>query len=223
MDIISKGMKDIAIYGAGGLGREIACLIKMINESQSAPRWNHIGFFDDNPELRGTSNEYGAILGGFDMLNCWTKPIDIAMAIGNPTVVKKITENITNKNVDYPNIFAPNTLYLDKENITFGRGNVVCLGCIFSCNVRVGDFNVFNGLITVGHDAKIGNYNSLMPSVRISGEVIIGDENFFGCASVVLQQVMVGCKTTVGAGSVVMRKTKDCNTYIGNPASLVKY
>ncbi|MDR1459358.1 MAG: serine acetyltransferase, partial [Bacteroidales bacterium] len=47
-------MKDIAIYGAGGLGREIACLIRHINENE--PTWNLIGFFDDG-KAKGSSNE----------------------------------------------------------------------------------------------------------------------------------------------------------------------
>jgi hypothetical protein len=28
-------MKDIAIYGAGGFGREVACLIRIINKKNS--------------------------------------------------------------------------------------------------------------------------------------------------------------------------------------------
>lgn len=35
-------MNDIAIYGAGGFGKEIACLIYWINEVK--PQWNLIGF-----------------------------------------------------------------------------------------------------------------------------------------------------------------------------------
>lgn len=37
-------MKDIAIYGAGGFGREVACMIKHINESADEPIWNLVGF-----------------------------------------------------------------------------------------------------------------------------------------------------------------------------------
>ena len=43
-------MNDIAILGAGGFGREIACLIDKIN--QNKPQWNLIGFFDDNNDLK---------------------------------------------------------------------------------------------------------------------------------------------------------------------------
>ena len=53
-------MKDIAIYGAGGFGREVACMIKHINESADEPIWNLVGFFDDGKE-KGSRNEYGPI------------------------------------------------------------------------------------------------------------------------------------------------------------------
>ena len=61
-------MKDIAIYGAGGLGREIACLINMINKKELT--WTFIGFFDENKKI-GECNEYGCIIGGMAELNSW--------------------------------------------------------------------------------------------------------------------------------------------------------
>lgn len=214
-------MRDIAIFGAGGLGREIACLISMINEE--APIWNFIGFFDDNPDLKGTSNTYGKILGGTDLLNAWAESLDLVLAMGNPGAVKHVSERIANPRINFPNLIAPGTTFLDRDNITFGRGNIICVGCSFSCNVHVGDFNLFNGFVSVGHDVTIGSFNAFMPAVRISGEVQIGEENFFGCSAVVLQRVKIGRQTTIGANGTVFRKTKDGNTYWGNPATIVKY
>lgn len=213
-------MKDIAIYGAGGFGREVACLLKKINEKEL--QWNFVGFFDDGKEI-GTSNEYGSILGGIEELNTITAPLSIVIAIGSPKTVEKLVARIDNSWIDFPNIIAPDIIFLDEKNISFGKGNLICSSCLFSCNVKVGDFNTFNGFITVGHDAEFGNYNSLMPAVRISGEVKIGNLNFFGVSSVVLQQIKIGDNTVIGANSTVIRKTKDGNTYVGNPATIVKY
>lgn len=213
-------MKDIAIYGAGGFGREVACLIKHIN--QKSEEWNFIGFFDDGKEV-GTSNEYGIILGGINELNNWEKPLSVALAIGSPKVVSNIVSKINNSLVEYPNLFAPDIFLVDADNVSFGKGNIVSYGCLFSCNVQVGDFNIFNGFITVGHDTLIGDFNSFMPAVRISGEVRIGERNFFGVSSVVLQQIKIGNDTVIGGNSIVIRKTKDGNTYVGNPASIIKY
>lgn len=213
-------MKKIAIYGAGGFGREVACLLNTINEKE--PAWNLVGFFDDGKEKDGV-NEYGKILGGLKDLNGWREPLSVVIAIGSPRSVKRIVDGVTNPNIDFPNIIAPNTVFLDKGRFTIGRGNLICNGCLFSTNVTVGDFNCFNGAITVGHDATIGNFNSFMPGIRVSGEVQIEERNYIGVGSIVLQQVKIGSDTVVGAGSVIIRKTKDGNTYLGNPATIVKY
>jgi|LSQX01.2.fsa_nt_gb sugar O-acyltransferase (sialic acid O-acetyltransferase NeuD family) len=210
-------MKDIAIYGAGGFGREVACLINRINEKN--PTWNLVGFFDDNAFLKGTNNEYGEILGGVNELNDWEKEISIILAIGSPKTLKLITDKIANINVTFPNIISPDAIFLDKNNLILGKGNLICTGCLISCNVRIGDFNCLNDFVSIGHDTVIGNYNSFMTATRISGIVSIGSYNYFGVNSSVLQEIKIGNETTIAAGSAVMRRTKDGYTYIGIPAS----
>ena len=56
-------MTDLAIYGAGGLGREIYCMIK--NDRVASEKWHIIGFFDDNKEI-GSCN---VSIGSFNLLN----------------------------------------------------------------------------------------------------------------------------------------------------------
>ena len=212
-------MKDVAIYGAGGFGRELACLINLQNKVK--PTWNLIGFFDDNPALKGKSNEYGKILGGKEVLNFWDKPLCVLMAIGLGSTVKKVVEGIHNSHVEFPNFFYQAT-FSDENNVKFGKGNLI-IGTHFSCAVSLGDFNMMNGGVVFGHDVIIGNYNTFMPGVRVSGEVKVGDECFFGVGSIVLQQLKIGDHVKLGAGSVMMTKPKDGGTYIGNPAKLFKY
>lgn len=209
-------MQDIAIYGAGGFGREVACLIHAINKVEH--QWNLIGFFDDNTLLRGTSNSYGAILGGIETLNSWSKSLAIVMAIGNPKILASVVNKINNANIDFPNIIAPDVLLFDKDDFTLVQGNLIGFRCVISCNVQLGNFNLFNTDVFIGHDTLIKDFNVFNPSVRISGEVKIGNNNFFGVSSVVLQQKKIGNHTTIGANSVILRSTTDHCTYIGNPA-----
>lgn len=213
-------MKDIAVFGAGGFGREVACLINLINKE--TPRWNLIGFFDDDPNLKGARNEYGEVLGGKDVLNQWEKQLDVVIAIGSPTVLRTVAKGIQNPLVDFPNLIAPTALFLDKDNVRIGKGNIICSNCLLSCNVTIGDFNILNGFVPVGHDTEMGNYNVVMPSVNISGGVKMGNENFLGVQSVVLQYVKIGNMVRLGANSVLMRNAKDGNLYMGNPATKVK-
>lgn len=109
-------MKNIAIYGAGGLGREVACLLNRIN-SLTKPTWHLTGFFDD-AQQPGTSNEYGPILGNINTLNAHPSPPAIIIAIGSPAIVAKIHSQITNPLIDYPNIIAPEAIpYLNNKHL----------------------------------------------------------------------------------------------------------
>lgn len=209
-------MKDIVIYGGGGFGREIACLLNRINTVE--PTWNFLGFIDDVKTV-GDKNEYGKVLGGLDVLNNWGKALSVVISIGNPQTVKNITEKINNPLIEFPNIFAPDVVIMDKESLLLGKGNIFCTGCLISCNAKIGNFNAFNDFVSIGHDTIIGNCNAFMTATRISGLVTIGDYNYFGVNSCMVQGIKIGNNTTVAAGSAIMRRTKDGYTYIGVPAS----
>lgn len=210
-------MNDIAIFGAGGFGREVACLIKRINKQQPNT-WNFIGFFDDDEKIWGAWNEYGKVLGGMDALNQWEKPLDIAIAIGNPSVLELIVGKIKNPNISFPNLIDPNVEFMDKECVMMGRGNVICVRSTISTNVKFGNFNLLNVAVGVGHDATFGDYNVLMPNVNISGGVNVGNTCLFGVKSTVLQYLKVGDRVKIGACSLLMRNAKSDNLYFGSPA-----
>lgn len=212
-------MNDIAIYGAGGFGREIACLIRQINEIK--PVWNIVGFFDDGIKKVRT-NRYGKILGNIQTLNEWGKPISVVFSIATPSYLEELALRITNPLVEFPNLIAPNVNIFDKSAFTIGKGNMIFFGCRLSCDVIIGDFNLFNGAVSLGHDVKIGSFNVLQPSTRISGDCAVGDKNFFGVHSIVLQGIRIGDNTRIGASSVIIKNTKDDCLYFGNPAKKIK-
>ena len=214
-------MKDIAIFGAGGFGKEVASLINWINSTD--PTWKLVGFFDDGVEKGRQISHYGKVLGGMTELNAWETPLDLAVAIGNPKSLHGVIGRIINRNISYPNVIAPNFGISDKKSFSIGEGNIIGSGCAVSVDVKIGNFNIFNADIVMGHDAEICNYNVLMPDIRVSGEVKIGECNLIGVGSIILQQIKVGNDVHLGAGAVLMTKPKDGCTYIGNPAKLFKF
>lgn len=213
-------MKDIAIYGIGGYGGEIACLLNHINEI--APQWNLIGFFDDGVPV-GTSIKYGSVLGNIDVLNGYEKPLSVIIAIATPKHLKSISEKISNQLIEFPNIIAPNVNIFDKNAFTIGHGNLISFGCRISYNACIGNFNLLNGAASIGHNVKMGNFNVLQPSVRILGDCNVGNSNFFGVQSIVLQGIKIGNNTRLGVSSVVIRNTKDNSLYFGNPAKKMTF
>ena len=216
-------MKDIAIFGAGGLSKEVASLIGRINKKEG-DKWSIIGFFDDNPNLKGKGvSHYGKVLGGVEELNAWKTPLDVTIAIGSPNAIRIVRERLTNCLLSFPNIISPDFKMADSQCFSIGEGNIIQGGCWASNDVIIGNYNLLNGDIVMGHDAQIGNYNVLMPDIRVSGEVIIGECNLIGVGSIILQQIKVGKNVHLGAGAILMTKPKDGHTYIGNPAKVFIY
>lgn len=212
-------MKNIAIYGFGGFGREVACLINAINEVE--PTWNLIGFIDDGVQV-GVRCRYGEVIGNLDFVNNYSEPLSIVLAIANCQIIKKLHAEINNPNIDFPNIIAPNVTYFDKGSLEIGVGNLITFNCRISCEVKIGNFNILNGSISFGHDVQIGDYNVFGPETRISGKCIIGNENNFGVRSLILQGIKIGSNTKIGLASVIIRNTQDGKLYLGNPAKKIE-
>lgn len=209
-------MNKIAIYGAGGFGKEVACLINLINQKEKL--WEIVGYFDDNAEKWNTIFNGYKVLGGIDELNNISKSISIVFSIGNPQIIMSIINKLHNTHISFPNIISKDCIFLEPNSIKIGQGNLIMPQSLISCNVKIGDFNLMNCGVSIGHDSSIGSFNSFMSFSKISGDVNIGDCNYFGACSLVLQQKQIGCNTTIGASSVIMRNTEDDNTYLGNPA-----
>lgn len=213
-------LKDIAIFGVGGFGREVLALIKDINKV--APTYNIIGFFDDGYEKGVMVNGYPN-LGKSEDLNKWETPISLAVSIGNPVIKKRILDKITNPLVDYPTLIHPLAWIGDKEFVEIGKGCIICAGTLITTNIKIEDFAILNLGCTVGHDSIIKKYSAFMPSVNISGEVTIGEGVYIGTGAKIINQLNIGNYTIVGAGAVVSKTLPAKCTAVGVPAKVIKF
>ncbi|WP_017494973.1 acetyltransferase [Flavobacterium sp. WG21] len=212
-------MKRIAIIGAGGFGQEVYCIWRDMLLSD-AEEYEFIGFFDDNFNIK--ANRFGKVIGGINDLNEIEYELNVAIAIGNPNVIKNIKENIKNPLVKFPNVIHPSVKFLDRSSVLLGKGNIFSLEALISCNVTVGDFNIFNTRATLGHDVSVGQFNVFSPNVQISGNVKMEDCNFFGFNCGVIQGRKIGDNNIIGAGAILLRSIRDTGTYIGVPAIKMK-
>lgn len=207
---------NIAIYGAGGFGKEVACLIKRINDDGAD--WNLIGFYDDSKPVGTAVSSYGIVLGGMKELMQFDEPLAVAIAINENKAVSRIRECITNPHITFPNLIDPSVFWVDRDTVQIGEGNIIQNHCMISCDVVIGSFNLINDHVVIGHDNTIGDFNGLMPGAHLSGGITIGNSNLLGVASVVLQGMTIGNGITLGANSVLMTTPRDNNTYLGVPA-----
>ena len=211
-------MKKIAIVGAGGFGREVKMLIDQINEKQKT--YEIVGFYDDKNYQKSINGI--PYIGEISKLNQVKENLCIAIAIGVPATKKKIVDSLNNAFLEFPNLIHPN-VFIGKDEVKFGEGNIICAGNIITVNIEIKNFVILNLSCTVGHDTIIGNYASFMPSVNISGEVIINDGVYVGTGAKIINSLEIGENTIVGSGAVVAKTLPPNCTAVGIPAKPLKF
>lgn len=215
-------MKKIAIYGAGGFGREVKMLIDQINETKSKySQWDFIGYYDDGMEKGKMVNGF-PVLGGAEDLNGIQESMALLVAIGNPKVKRSIIEKISNNNISYPVLIHPN-VQIGRDEVEVGEGTIICAGCIITVNIRIGKHVILNLGCTIGHDTIIGDYCSFMPAINISGEVVINAGVYGGTGAKIINQATIGADTVIGMGAVVTKSLPEGCTAVGMPAQPVKF
>ena len=206
-------MKEIAIVGAGAMGREVHLMIQQINKFR--PTWDVCGYIDKEDRV----GEYVAgvpIIGSLERLErCCSE--NYIVCISDTSKLMSFGLMILEYGGSLPNLVHP-SVFDFSDCVTVGRGNIFSFGFHLTTNIMIGDFNFFNTRVTIGHDSKIGSANIFSPNVQISGSSIIGDQNEFGLGSSLLQDLTVGNSNFVGGHSLVVRDLANCDRVFGAPA-----
>ncbi|RJQ80865.1 MAG: acetyltransferase [Desulfobacteraceae bacterium] len=211
--------KDIAVFGAGGFGLEVAMLIGHINANRS--QWKLLGFFDDGKHSSHTTNGL-PLLGGLNELNAWPEPLAVAFALGLPKTRKIVLDKISNANLSFPSLVHPSVIIGPLEYVQIGEGTIICAGNIITTHIHIGRHVIINLACTIGHETAIGDYCSFMPACNISGEVRIGHSSYWGTGAKVINRKVIGNETIIGAGAVVITDIPDRATAVGVPARIIK-
>jgi len=215
-------MNDIVIIGSGGFAKEVVFLVKDINKIlPNEEKYTILGYVDTKDKIGSQNGEYAVIMDDEDLAS-YGKPINVASGIGSPKLSNLIFSKITqNKNLLFPNLVHPSSIG-DWKRIKMGQGNIICANSVFTTDIEIKDFNIFNLSCTVGHDVKIGSYNIFNPTVNVSGGVEIDDRNLIGTGAQILQYLSIGSGVSIGAGAVVVKHANDEGVYVGIPAKTLK-
>lgn len=204
-------MNELLIYGAGGLGREIASSISAF------PDWKVMGFIDDNPILKTV--EGFPVFGGIDKLKEMDTYVNLVVAVGDPILKEKIVNQIKIfSNINFPSLVHPSVIILNKSSVKIGKGSIVCAGSILTTNIAINEHVLINLNVTIGHDVVIGKFSSIMPGVNIAGSVLAEKAVLIGSGAGVLNGLKLGEYSRIGAGAVVTRGVSAGSTVIGIPA-----
>jgi sugar O-acyltransferase (sialic acid O-acetyltransferase NeuD family) len=206
---------QLAIYGAGGLGRELAVMIEQINAQ--APAWDVIGFFDDRLQKNDEVDEL-KVLGNINDLNSYANDLSVCVAVADPAIRFHLIKKITNPKIKYPLVIHPHAIMGDTKRNKLGRGSIITAGVILTTGIDIGEFCIINLSTTIGHDVKIGSCCTVMPACSISGNVSIDSRCVLGTGSRIIQGVTIGENCMIGAGSVVTKSFGSNLKILGVPA-----
>jgi sugar O-acyltransferase (sialic acid O-acetyltransferase NeuD family) len=190
-------MKNIAIYGAGGFGKEVRGML----DSQR-DLYSFAGYFDDYKK-----NSSMVVDEIFD---------DVLISIADPAIRLKIVDAWSKKIVPFSSLLSPDINI--HPSVSVGKGSIICSGVKFTVDISVGRFVIINLNSTIGHDVVVGDFCSLMPSVNISGNVTLGQGVFVGTGATILQGISVGNNAIIGAGALILNDVPEGQTVIGVPA-----
>lgn len=204
-------MRCIAIYGAGGMGREVMALAR----AQYGTRGTNLVFVDD------------AVADGRDVLtfeqflSCPEKEKLVTIAIANSAIREKLANRCAQEGINSLEIRAANTVVLD--DVQIGEGAILCAFTHITSTIRIGRHFHANYYAYVAHDCVIGDFVTFAPGAKCNGNVHIGDHAYIGSGAVLKQgtpdnPMRIGRGAVIGMGAVVTKNVPPGVTVIGNPA-----
>ncbi|WP_022824076.1 acetyltransferase [Hymenobacter norwichensis] len=215
----TSSVRPLAIFGAGGLGREVLVLVHQINEQR--PTWHLTGFYDDVRPAADTLHGL-PYLGTAADLNATPSPLHVAVAVGNSQSRAAVVRQLTAPTLSFATLIHPSVACAPYQQLQIGAGCVIGQGCILTTDIVLGQHVLLNLGCTVGHDAVLEDFCSLMPHANIGGAAHLATGVYLGTNATVINQVRVGAHTIVGAGAVAVRDLPAHCTAVGVPAQVIK-
>ncbi|ATW26957.1 acetyltransferase [Candidatus Formimonas warabiya] len=212
-------MKNIVIYGSGGMAREIVELIEDINEVK--PTWKIKGYIDDIKGAQQEAINGYQVLGTKKLLKDLAPDTYMVLAIADPSAKEKIHQTIKDYHFNFATLIHPSAKVA--KNALVGEGSIIGIDCIISVNVVIGSHVFLNMRSVVGHDTVIQDYASCLVNCIIAGNVVIQEGAFLGSNCVIMEKKRIGQKAKISMGSVVNFDVEDGVVVMSRPSKIMKF
>lgn len=196
----------LLVVGASGHGKVIKALAEETGE------YVEVDFLDDDDGLV----QNGEVKGKIPYAVEHRAEYDVIVAIGNPTVRRRIQEYYEKEGVNVVTLIHPFSQVA--RDVIIGRGTVVMAGAVVQPGTRIGKGSIINTSSSVDHENVIGDYCHISVGSHLAGNVCVGDGSWIGAGATVSNNVSVCEDVMIGAGAVVVKDITESGTYVGVPA-----
>ncbi len=213
------GLSQVVVYGAGGLGREIAWLAGTCSRADGTPV-EAVCFADDAHE-RICRDVNGLPVMSLDAAKQLFPSASVIVAVGAPQAREVMALRVRRAGFGFETMIHPTVVR--SPWVAIGAGTVICARCSLTTNITIGEQVVVNPHCTIGHDVHVDSYTVLAPGVHLSGFVHVGKRVFVGAGAVVSNgtseaPLVIGDDAVIGAGAVVIGPVPAGATVVGVPA-----
>lgn len=201
----------IAIFGTGGMGRELAdiCRARLVPGVAAA---DDIIFVSDRP---------GGPVDGIEVLAPGDlRPDDrIVFALGSSAARREVSQRLSGQ----PLATVISNTAIVSPTATVGEGGMLCDYTVVNSRAKIGRHFQANVFSQISHDALIGDFVTFAPRVSCNGWVEVGDDVFVGAGAVIRngsseRRLKIGRGARIGMGAVVTGDVPAETTVIGIPA-----
>ena len=204
----------LAIYGCGGLGKEIHDLAIRINLKNKY--WSKIFFIDDINEIKknGDTDVYK-----FDEIKKIDN-IEFIIAVGEPFLREKLYKKIIENNKKFSTLIDPTAII--SPNASIDEGVIIGAFCSVHANAKLGKNCLIQPYSLIGHDVNIGEHSVISTHFCPGGGCKIGNRVYIGMHACVKENVKIGNDSIIGMGACVFNDIKENMIALGNPARPMK-
>lgn len=204
-----------AVYGAGGLGREVMPLLRQkIHDGGSL-------FFvvDDKNNMSQVNGHPVLSFEEFKNHKAYEKYFIVAISDGE--VRARIFERCCSAGFKPYSLVADNVIIMD--DVKLGAGAILSPFSCLTSNIEIGLCFQANIYSYVGHDCRVGDYVTLAPGVKCNGNVVIENHVYVGAGAIIKpgsrsSPTIIGRGATIGMGAVVIQNVAPGAHVFGNPA-----
>lgn len=196
----------LAIYCAGGLGKEIVAFARSIS------RWDYIIFVDDVIEVK----EYcGAAVYRFEDIKTLPDDVEFVIASGEPAGRKALYEKIKAAGYSMTMLVSPYATLLPGVHI--GEGCII-MDCCLSADVWVSENAMINSRAILGHDTTVGAHSYISANSFVGGHSHIGSCVYMAPGAMAKDRIKIGDRAIISLGAVLLRSVRPDAIMVGNPA-----
>lgn len=211
------GRATLAVYGAGLGARQVMELLKFY------PGVSVMGFFDDNPEMKGREVLGHAVIGGWEdfMERASAGEIESVVISLHSEHRRKVYEKIRAQcpSVDLKPLVDGRAII--SEGVKVSPGAFIEAGSVIGPDTFIGEDVIVDLGATVCHDCWIGADSHLSPGCAISGVVRVEGNVLIGVGAAVNSQVTIGANSVITPGSAVVTDVPPDVVVSGNPARVI--